>query len=575
MIHISDRVAITGCGGMLGAAVYEVFKDCCEVHPSDIDVNTPWLERLDVASAKDVRTYLDKLKPNYIIHLAALTDMEYCELHPSHAHATNTGGVENVAWYVREHNLPLVYISTAGVFDGRKDSYDETDVPNPLSAYGMSKYGGELVAKTVPKSIIIRAGWMMGGGPKKDKKFINKIIHQLRAGAREIAVVNDKFGTPCYTYDLARSVKYLLDHDAYGLYHGACEGGGSRVDVARFLLACLGVTRDVKLREVGSDFFAESYFATRPRSEQLVNIELKSLAPDLTRDWRVCLKDYIERYNWNLWDLDTSGMERSFYGNYFKIDKEHWLMRGRRMIVRDNLARYGSLGAKVLEFGCGSGIFVAELAEAGFESFGLDISADAVRYGELQGVRNLAVIEGHRIDFPDDTFDVALSLDVIEHLEHEEWALREIERVIKPGGLVVTMVPAYMFLWGVQDEVAHHYRRYTMHALVKKVRSSTSLTVVRKSYFNTFLFLPIALLRLVCRWFGIRGRESDFDLNSPLLNRILSAVFTAERKLLRRVCFPFGVSILAVFEKPAVAACDGSRAGAATDAGRTGGPRVA
>ena len=567
MIHKSDRVAITGCGGMLGAAVYEEFRDCCEVHASDIDVNAPWLERLDVASARDVRTYMENLKPNYIIHLAALTDMEYCELHPSLAHATNTGGVANVAQYAREHNLPLVYTSTAGVFDGKKDTYDEADVPNPLSVYGTSKYGGELVAKTVPKSIVVRAGWMMGGGPKKDKKFINKIVHQLRAGAREIAVVNDKFGTPCYTYDLARSIKYLLDHDAYGLYHGACDGGGSRADVARYLLECLGVASSVKLREVDSSFFAERYFASRPRSEQLVNIELKRVASHLTRDWRVCLKEYLGRFNWNLWDLDTSGMERSFYKNYFKVEKEHWLMRGRRMIVRDTLARYGSTGAKVLEFGCGSGILVAELADAGFESFGVDISADAVQYGELQGVRNLAVIEGHRIDFPDNTFDVALSLDVIEHLEHEEWALGEIERVIKPGGLVVIMVPAYMFLWGVQDEASHHYRRYTMRALVKKVRSSTSLAVVRKSYFNTFLFLPIALVRLVCRWFGIRGRESDFDLNGPLLNKILFAVFNAERKLLRHVRFPFGVSVLAVFEKRAAPASDGSRVGAASDAG--------
>jgi dTDP-4-dehydrorhamnose reductase len=546
---------------MLGVAVYEAFKDCCDVHASDIDVNAPWLERLDVSSAKEVRTYLDKLKPNYIIHLAALTDMEYCELHPDHAHATNTGGVENVARHAREHNLPLVYISTAGIFDGKMDCYGEADIPNPLSAYGMSKYGGELVAKTVPKSIVVRAGWMMGGGPKKDKKFINKIIRQLRAGAREIAVVNDKFGTPCYSYDLAQAVKYLLDHDAYGLYHGACEGGGSRVDIARFLLECLGVVNDVELREVDSSFFAESYFAARPHSEQLVNIELRRIAPHLTRDWRVCLQEYIGRFDWNLWDLDTSGMERSFYKSYFQIEREHWLMRGRRMIVRDNLARYVAPGAKVMEFGCGSGVLVSELADAGFESCGLDISADAVRFGELHGVRNLAVIEGHRFEFPDNTFDAVLSLDVIEHLEHEEWALREMERVIKPRGIVVIMAPAYMFLWGIQDEVSHHYRRYTMRGLVKKVRSSTSLTVVRKSYFNTFLFPPIALLRLACRGLGIRGRESDFDLNSPLLNRILSVVFHAERRLLRHSRFPFGVSILAVFEKRAVAS-DGSPAGA-------------
>src|SRR5262249_28321118 len=162
----SDRVVITGCGGMLGEAVYAVFQGTCQVLASDIDVNEPWLERLDGANAADVARYLDRVKPNYILHLAAKTDMEDCELHSEEAYSLNTGGVENVAAYARDHNIPLLYISTAGVFDGQKDEYTEHDTPNPLSVYGKSKYGGELVAKTVPKSIIIRAGWMMGGGPR-------------------------------------------------------------------------------------------------------------------------------------------------------------------------------------------------------------------------------------------------------------------------------------------------------------------------------------------------------------------------------------------------------------------------
>jgi hypothetical protein len=102
---------------------------------------------------------------------------------------------------------------------------------------------------------------------------------------------------------------------------------------------------------------------------------------------------------------------------------------------------------------------------------------------------------------------------------------------------------------GVQDEAAHHYSRYTMRGLLRKVKASTALAVVRRSYFNTFLFAPIALLRIVCRIFGIRGRESDFDLNSPMLNRILFAVFNTGRKLLRHMRFPFGVSILVVLKK--------------------------
>jgi len=537
---------------MLGEAVYGVFQGTCQVLASDIDVNEPWLERLDVANAADVARYLDRVKPNYIIHLAAKTDMEYCELHPEEAYAVNTGGVENVAAYARDHNIPLLYISTAGVFDGQKDEYTEHDAPNPLSVYGKSKYGGELVAKTVPKSIIVRAGWMMGGGPRKDKKFINKIVKQLRAGVKELAVVNDKFGTPCYTYDLARSIRYLLDHDAYGIFHGACDGGGSRADVARAMLAHFKWSERVAIHEVDSDFFKESYFATRPRSEQLLNVELKSKAPQLTRNWQACLDEYLAKFNWNLWDMNTSGMERSFYKSYFKSEREHWLMRVRRSIVRDILAAElpgRPADRKVLDFGAGFGVLVNELSAAGYDVHGVDISAEAVKFGLLQGTRNLQVLDSHRAEFADQSFDAVLALDVLEHLEDENWALKEIERVLKPGGIVIVMVPAHMFLWGVHDETAHHYRRYGMGPLLRKIRASTSLQVARTSYYNTLLFPPIAAFRLASRVLKLKNRESDFDVNSPFMNRLCFSIFDAERKMLRKYRMPFGVSILVVLRK--------------------------
>ena len=552
MIHKSDRVVATGCGGMLGEAVYEAFKDICDFHPSDIDLNAPWLERLDVRSAKDVSSYLNKVKPNFIIHLAALTDMEYCELNPDDAYSTNTGGVENVAQYARVHNIPLVYISTAGIFDGAKDEYLETDVPNPLSVYGKSKYGGELIAKTLPKHIIIRAGWMMGAGPKKDKKFINKIIKQLRAGVKELVVVNDKWGTPCHTYDLAQSIRYLLDHDAYGLYHGACEGGGTRADVARFLLECLGVVNQVKIKEVDSSFFKENYFAPRPKSEKLINIELKKIAPHLTRDWKICLKEYIERFNWNLWDLNTSGMNRNFYKNYFEIEKNHWLMRVRRQIIIDNLKKYFSekpSEIKILDFGCGSGIFVNELQKRGYQTSGIDISEEAIKYGELRGIKNLKIQDSHKLDYPNGNFNAVLSMDVLEHLEDESWAIKEVERILKPGGKFIIMVPAYQFLWGVQDEVAHHYRRYTLGGLKKKIIGSGKLEISHATYFNTLLFLPIAAVRLSSKIFGLKKRQSDFDINNPFLDKIFFSIFNFERKLLKHMKFPFGVSALLVLEK--------------------------
>lgn len=298
MIRPNDKIAITGCGGMLGEAVYTEFKDFSIVHASDIDCNEPWLELLDVSVKQDVKDYLEKAQPDYIIHLAAKTDMEYCEEHPDEAYKTNKDGVVHMVEYANKHSIPLVYISTAGIFDGEKDAYREVDKPNPLSVYGKSKYEGELEAIKAYKAIIVRAGWMIGGGPKKDKKFINKIIKQINIGAQKLNVVNDKFGTPCYTYDLAKSIHFLLDNEQYGIYHSVCDGSCNRYDMAVALVENLGLKKEVYVEGVSSDFFKKTYFAPRPYSEKLLNIELKKIAPHLTHDWKVCLKEYMQKFDW-------------------------------------------------------------------------------------------------------------------------------------------------------------------------------------------------------------------------------------------------------------------------------------
>ncbi|OGY64319.1 MAG: hypothetical protein A3I89_01360 [Candidatus Harrisonbacteria bacterium RIFCSPLOWO2_02_FULL_41_11] len=551
MIDKKEILLITGCGGMLGEAVYQRLQNRCKVYATDINLNEPWLERLDVADRREVQNYLNKVRPDYIVHLAALTDMEYCELNPERAYAVNELGVGNLAEYASQKNTPFVYISTAGVFDGAKDFYNENDAPNPQSVYGKSKYGGELIARRLNKSIMIRAGWMMGGGPRKDKKFINKIIKQLRAGADEIAVVDDKLGTPCYTYDLAKIIEYLLDHETYGLYHGVCDGGASRYEVAEFLVKELNLDRPVKIRRVSSDHFRESYFAPRPASEKLINSRLKEKGINFTRDWKECLKEYVGKFDWNLWDLNTSGMERSFYKNYFQVEKGHWLMRGRRGIVEDILAKlnYQPKATRILDFGCGSGYFVSELAKIGYPSFGVDVSSEAIQYGQRQGIQNIEVLDGHRLNFPDNHFQAVLMLDFLGHLEDETWALKEAQRVLAPGGVAIIMVPAFQFLWGIHDEVAHHFRRYTMPQLLERVRHASKLSVARKTYFNTLLFFPIAAVRLLTRWLKIRNRESDFEINNGLTDPIFSRIFSLERQLLRRVSFPFGVSILLVLQK--------------------------
>lgn len=296
----NSKILITGCGGMLGEAVYATLKDKYRIYATDIDLNESWLEFLDVTLAGDIERVIKKIKPDAILHLAALTDMEYCQLNPAEAYDVNFTGTYNIAQLSRKYKIPLVYISTAGIFDGKKQSYNESDTPNPLSIYAKSKYAGELAVLAIPKSIVIRAGWMMGGGPKKDKKFTNKIIKQIRSGAKELFVVNDRIGTPTYTYDLAKTIHYLLSNGLYGIYHEACNGNCSRVDMARSILKNLKLDKKMKIRIVNSQYFRKEYFAPRPNFENLATSKIRPINPSLVADWQGRMKEYLSKYDWNV-----------------------------------------------------------------------------------------------------------------------------------------------------------------------------------------------------------------------------------------------------------------------------------
>jgi len=288
------RIYIAGCGGMLGDAFHKVFGAEFELKCSDIDVNEPWLSHLDFRDHEAYRKDVMAFKPDYLFHLGAYTDLEYCELHPADTYATNTLSVENAVFIANEMNIPLLYISTAGIFDGGKDVYDDWDRPNPLGHYARSKYAGEVFVKeNVRRHLVCRAGWMMGGGPRKDKKFIQKIMKQLKDGKTELFVVNDKFGTPTYTHDFARNVSLLLQKEYWGLYNMVCGGVTSRLEVVQELVGILGMQNTVRITEVSSDHFKREYFAERPPSERLVNQKLDLRGLNVMRHWKVGLREYL------------------------------------------------------------------------------------------------------------------------------------------------------------------------------------------------------------------------------------------------------------------------------------------
>jgi dTDP-4-dehydrorhamnose reductase len=293
------KIYIAGCGGMLGEAFHQQFSDA-DLKCTDIDVNDTWLSYLDFRDRDAYRTDVLQFKPDALFHLGAHTGLEFCELNIEDAYATNTLAVENAVYIANELDIPLLYISTAGIFDGAKEVYDDWDLPNPLGHYARSKYAGErVVVENARRFLVCRAGWMMGGGPAKDKKFVQKIMAQLKEGKTELDVVNDKLGTPTYTHDFAANVKLLFQKEYWGLYNMVCEGLTSRLEVAHEMVRLLGLTDHVKINEVDSAFFAHEYFAARPDSERLVNRKLQLRGVNIMRDWRNGLEDYLGDYYQN------------------------------------------------------------------------------------------------------------------------------------------------------------------------------------------------------------------------------------------------------------------------------------
>ncbi len=287
---------MSGCGGMLGEAFFHVFKNSYDIKCTDKDLNEDWLEFLDFRDLNKYKKSVKSFMPDYLFHLGAHTDLEYCEMNIEDTYLTNTLSVENAVYIANELDIPLLYISTAGVFDGGKKIYDDWDLPNPLCHYARSKFAGErFVLENARYPLVLRAGWMMGGGPTKDKKFVAKILNQIKEGNKTIYVVDDKLGTPTYTYDFAMNTKTIIENKLWGLYNLVCKGTTGRFEVAEKIISACSLSDKIMIEKVKSDYFKEEYFAVRPASERLINKKLQLRGLDEMRDWEVCLKEYLDK----------------------------------------------------------------------------------------------------------------------------------------------------------------------------------------------------------------------------------------------------------------------------------------
>jgi SAM-dependent methyltransferase len=250
-------------------------------------------------------------------------------------------------------------------------------------------------------------------------------------------------------------------------------------------------------------------------------------------------------------------MQQHTYSIMYEVEGAHWWFVGRRRIIESFLELISrKLKAerpqgqqqplKILDVGCGTGANLQMLAQFGAAE-GVDVSVEALDFCRARGLANVKQGAAESLPYEDATFDLVTGLDVVEHLDDDIAGLREISRILRPGGRAVLFVPAFMFLWGVQDDISHHRRRYTLSELKQKLRA-VGLSVERASYANLTFFAPILIGRWLMRLTGWRP-ASENNLTIGALNGLLGRILGAESWWLRRMNFPFGVSIICVAKR--------------------------
>lgn len=243
-------------------------------------------------------------------------------------------------------------------------------------------------------------------------------------------------------------------------------------------------------------------------------------------------------------------MDLATYAVEAEIERDHWWFVGRRRLFSSVIGGLGlDRAADILDIGTSTGTNLRMLRELGFGRVtGLDSSEVAVKFCSDKGLGSVELGDACNLPFADNRFDLVLATDVIEHVD-DVAALGEIARVLAPGGSVLISVPTFMALWGLQDDVAHHKRRYLMGEVTERVQRA-GLSIERSYYFNFLLFVPIWAARKIIRLMGVK-LSSENQVNSPVINSILGAIFSADIALAPRLKMPFGVSALVLARKPA------------------------
>lgn len=281
------KILLSGSNGQLGR---ELTKQLTQKKADFVGCDIP---EFDITDKAKILSIIEKEAPDVIVNCGALTNVDGCETQRDLAFAINAEGPKNVAEICRDRGITLVQVSTDYVFDGAGIAeegilrpYVESDSIDPKTVYGASKAKGEAYVQAIaPKSFIIRTAWLYGDG----KNFVRTMLN-LAKDHTKLTVVSDQVGSPTSTVDLAAAILKLIETDAYGVYHGTCEGQCSWYDFAKEIFRLAQIDMDVE------SVTTEEYVSKTPRPKYSVleNKGLKDLGINVFRPWQESLVQYMD-----------------------------------------------------------------------------------------------------------------------------------------------------------------------------------------------------------------------------------------------------------------------------------------
>lgn len=243
-------------------------------------------------------------------------------------------------------------------------------------------------------------------------------------------------------------------------------------------------------------------------------------------------------------------MEIEEYGKMFELEDHHWWFQSRLQLTRRILDQYapasGNRASRLLDLGCGTGMFLERQGESR-KTFGLDFSPEALAFTRRRGLNRLVCGDSQLLPFRDACFDIVTAFDLIEHVDRDGDVVAEVHRILRPGGILLSTVPAHPSLWGEHDVALHHRRRYRRRQF-ENLFDPAKWETLRSTYTFASIAPPAAAIRLLRRVFPRSGGDAtaDTNLTPPSLNSALIAWHRVENAWIARFNSPLGLSLLAV-----------------------------